>query len=178
MGLAPAAERNREALSCLIAICDLHDACDSADADRSGRIVRFAPASKASLMRTSRRSWLAICRACRSPGTRSSRENTKLQKPGEGAWQTATGIGSYKVIAADPSSGQVAFMGTLKEGDRDHDVRRAPEGRESPASPKARRSLRVSAWAAKAIWCRASWLLRGPNLASTLDASARSHATK
>jgi hypothetical protein len=45
-------------------------------------------------------------------------ENTVLQKPGDGAWKTATGIGTYKVIASDTSTGQVAFMGTLKEGDK------------------------------------------------------------
>ena len=43
-------------------------------------------------------------------------ENTTQQKLGDGAWKTATGIGSYKVIAADPEAGQVVLMGTLKEG--------------------------------------------------------------
>ena len=42
-------------------------------------------------------------------------ENDKLLKPGEGAWTVVTGMGKYKLYAADPQTGQVAFFGTMKE---------------------------------------------------------------
>ena len=43
-------------------------------------------------------------------------ENTAALKLGEGAWKTATGVGSYQIHIADPVTNQAAFIGVLKEG--------------------------------------------------------------
>ncbi len=42
-------------------------------------------------------------------------ENDQVLKPGEGLWLTATGLGTYKLFAADPQAGEVAFLGTMRE---------------------------------------------------------------
>jgi hypothetical protein len=44
-------------------------------------------------------------------------ENDQLLEFGDGVWNVVTGIGNYKLYAADPQSGQVAFFGTLREND-------------------------------------------------------------
>lgn len=43
-------------------------------------------------------------------------ENGVAKRPGEGAWKTATGVGSYRLTAIDEATGQAAFIGVLKEG--------------------------------------------------------------
>lgn len=43
-------------------------------------------------------------------------ENDQVLDVGDGFWNTATGIGNYKHYFADPVSGQVGWMGTMKEG--------------------------------------------------------------
>src|SRR5438309_750686 len=55
--------------------------------------------------------------ATRIPTSRNVKftENTKQMKLGEGVWQTATGVGSYRIRLADPRSGQAIFFGVLKE---------------------------------------------------------------
>jgi hypothetical protein len=42
-------------------------------------------------------------------------ENDVPLRLGEALWRTATAIGSYRLTFADPSSGNVAFMGTIRE---------------------------------------------------------------
>ena len=43
-------------------------------------------------------------------------ENGKTLKMGEGLWATATGLGNYKYVAADPVTQQAMFIGILNEG--------------------------------------------------------------
>jgi hypothetical protein len=43
-------------------------------------------------------------------------ENGATLKLGEGLWQTATGIGEYRIDALDPVAGQVGFIGEVQEG--------------------------------------------------------------
>jgi len=45
-------------------------------------------------------------------------ENDVPLRLGEALWRTATAIGSYKLTFADPASGNVAFMGTVRENGR------------------------------------------------------------
>ena len=45
-------------------------------------------------------------------------ENDQLLALGDGMWNVTTGIGSYKIYVADPQSGQVGFIGTVRENDR------------------------------------------------------------
>jgi hypothetical protein len=42
-------------------------------------------------------------------------ENNQVLPVGDGFWKTAQGIGNYKHSFADPDTGQVAFMGTMRE---------------------------------------------------------------
>lgn len=42
-------------------------------------------------------------------------ENTNRLAPGDGLWQTITGLGTYKLYAADPQSGNVVYYGTAQE---------------------------------------------------------------
>ncbi len=35
--------------------------------------------------------------------------------PGDGFWRTALSKGSYRLFVIDPDSGQVAFIGTMRE---------------------------------------------------------------
>ena len=44
-------------------------------------------------------------------------ENGQRLNPGDGLWGTATELGDYAVYAADPTSGTVAFYGTIVETD-------------------------------------------------------------
>src|SRR5580658_3728661 len=43
-------------------------------------------------------------------------ENDQVMDIGDGFWKTAEGLGNYKHYFADPEFGQVAFMGTMREG--------------------------------------------------------------
>src|SRR5215471_11504680 len=43
-------------------------------------------------------------------------ENDQALDVGDGFWNTATEVGSYKHYFADPATSQVGFMGTMKEG--------------------------------------------------------------
>jgi hypothetical protein len=45
-------------------------------------------------------------------------ENDQLLDLGDGMWNVTTGIGPYKIYVADPQSGQVGFLGTVRENDR------------------------------------------------------------
>ncbi len=45
-------------------------------------------------------------------------ENSKVLKLGEGAWKTATGLGTFRIDFADVKAGQAGFIGVLKEGDK------------------------------------------------------------
>jgi hypothetical protein len=45
-------------------------------------------------------------------------ENDVPLRLGEALWRTATGLGSYRLTLADPASGNVAFMGTIRENGR------------------------------------------------------------
>jgi hypothetical protein len=45
-------------------------------------------------------------------------ENDVPLRLGEALWRTATAIGRYKLTLADPASGNVAFMGTIRENGR------------------------------------------------------------
>jgi hypothetical protein len=42
-------------------------------------------------------------------------ENGQRLDPGDGFWRTATAKGAYRLFVDDPDSGQVAFLGTMKE---------------------------------------------------------------
>ena len=42
-------------------------------------------------------------------------ENNQVLEVGDGFWKTASGIGNYKHVFADPEFGQVAMMGTMRE---------------------------------------------------------------
>src|SRR6186997_1138542 len=42
-------------------------------------------------------------------------ENYQMLQVGDGFWKTASGIGNYKHVFADPEFGQVAMMGTMRE---------------------------------------------------------------
>jgi hypothetical protein len=42
-------------------------------------------------------------------------ENGQRLEPGDGFWRTATAKGAYRLFVDDPESGQVAFLGTMKE---------------------------------------------------------------
>src|ERR1700733_8989020 len=44
-------------------------------------------------------------------------ENTAKLKIGEGFWQTANGIGTFKLYFAEPETGEVGFIGTMREWD-------------------------------------------------------------
>ena len=43
-------------------------------------------------------------------------ENDQMMELGDGHWKTIEGVGNYKHIFADPAAGQVAVMGTMREG--------------------------------------------------------------
>ena len=45
-------------------------------------------------------------------------ENDQLLELGDGMWNVVTRIGSYKIYVCDPQSGQVGFIGTVRENDR------------------------------------------------------------
>jgi hypothetical protein len=45
-------------------------------------------------------------------------ENDVPLRLGEGLWRTATATGGYKLTFADPATGNVAFMGTIRENGR------------------------------------------------------------
>jgi hypothetical protein len=45
-------------------------------------------------------------------------ENDVPLRLGEALWRTASGVGSYRLMLADPASGNVAFMGTIRENGR------------------------------------------------------------
>jgi hypothetical protein len=42
-------------------------------------------------------------------------ENTQRLPIGDGLWNTATGLGEYKLYVSDPDAGQVGFFGTVLE---------------------------------------------------------------
>ncbi len=42
-------------------------------------------------------------------------ENEQVIPLGEGIWGTASGLGTYKLYISDPQTGQVGFLGTLRE---------------------------------------------------------------
>jgi hypothetical protein len=44
-------------------------------------------------------------------------ENEQVIPLGEGIWGTASGLGTYKLYVADPQTGQVGFLGTMREND-------------------------------------------------------------
>lgn len=44
-------------------------------------------------------------------------ENDQTLDLGDGLWNTATGLGSYRIYAVDPTSGQVGAIATVKEND-------------------------------------------------------------
>lgn len=44
-------------------------------------------------------------------------ENTAKLKIGEGFWQTANGIGSFRLTFAEPAAGEAGFIGTMREWD-------------------------------------------------------------
>jgi len=44
-------------------------------------------------------------------------ENTAKLKVGEGFWQTANGIGTFKLYFAEPEAGEAGFIGTMREWD-------------------------------------------------------------
>jgi hypothetical protein len=54
-------------------------------------------------------------RAALGPNLRNT-ENGAALKAGEGLWQTATGIGDYRIDALDPVAGQIGFIGQVQEG--------------------------------------------------------------
>lgn len=45
-------------------------------------------------------------------------ENDQILPLGAAFWNTATGIGTYKLYVADPQAGQVGFLGTMRENGR------------------------------------------------------------
>jgi hypothetical protein len=45
-------------------------------------------------------------------------ENNQLLELGDGLWNVTTDIGTYKLFASDPQSGQVGFLGTVMENGR------------------------------------------------------------
>lgn len=45
-------------------------------------------------------------------------ENTRKLELRDGAWKTATGIGTFRIDLADTQAGQAGFIGVLKEGDK------------------------------------------------------------
>ena len=45
-------------------------------------------------------------------------ENDVPLRLGEALWRTASGLGSYRLVFADPEAGQVGFMGTIRENGR------------------------------------------------------------
>jgi hypothetical protein len=45
-------------------------------------------------------------------------ENDVTLRLGEALWRTASGLGSYRLIVADPSTANVGFMGTIRENGR------------------------------------------------------------
>src|SRR5579862_2364420 len=49
-----------------------------------------------------------------TPGIKNTENGQRLQL-GDGYWRTATGKGTYRLFAADPQTGQVTFMGTMRE---------------------------------------------------------------
>lgn len=51
-----------------------------------------------------------------APGAKFT-ENGALLSPGDGLWKTAAGLTDYRIHAADPEAGQVAFIGTLTQLD-------------------------------------------------------------
>jgi hypothetical protein len=44
-------------------------------------------------------------------------ENTAKLKPGQGFWQTANGVGTFKLYFAEPEAGEAGFIGTMREWD-------------------------------------------------------------
>ena len=44
-------------------------------------------------------------------------ENTAKLKIGEGFWQTANGVGTYKLYFTEPEAGEAGFIGTMREWD-------------------------------------------------------------
>jgi hypothetical protein len=44
-------------------------------------------------------------------------ENEQAIPLGEGIWGTASGLGTYKLYVADPQTGEVGFLGTVREND-------------------------------------------------------------
>jgi len=74
-------------------------------------------------------------------------ENEQTLKPGEGLWVTATGIGTYRLYAADPGAGEVGFFATMRENDTPLAMalrlkienRRIGEGRHHSADARVRR---------------------------------------
>jgi hypothetical protein len=52
-----------------------------------------------------------------APGVVFTENNVPLRL-GEALWRTASALGSYRLTFADPSSGNVAFMGTVRENGR------------------------------------------------------------
>jgi hypothetical protein len=42
-------------------------------------------------------------------------ENGQRLEVGDGLWNTASGLGSYRLLVADPEAGQAAFLGTIRE---------------------------------------------------------------
>src|ERR1700728_2455054 len=44
-------------------------------------------------------------------------ENTAKLKMGEGFWQTANGVGTFKLYFAEPEAGEAGFIGTMREWD-------------------------------------------------------------
>src|ERR1700728_876727 len=44
-------------------------------------------------------------------------ENTAKLKIGEGFWQTANGVGTFKLYFAEPEAGEAGFIGTMREWD-------------------------------------------------------------
>ncbi len=44
-------------------------------------------------------------------------ENDQLLEMGDGLWNVTTGLGTYRLILADPQAGQAGFLGTVKEND-------------------------------------------------------------
>ena len=45
-------------------------------------------------------------------------ENGQRLEPGDGSWRTMVGRGTYRLFVVDVPAGQVAFIGTLREDDR------------------------------------------------------------